>query len=104
MDFDFEVVHRPGAHKQAANAMSRLHKASIRGRKECGADVVDEISSCCILGQIPNVENVSHEERPASLDAPTTAELCSDQQTDAFCQHPARLIVTTPVLRLMIED
>lgn len=82
--------------------MSSFSRAFLGKGNESKADINDEVSFHCILGQISDVKNVPQAVKPILLDPPTAAELCGTQPTDASCQHAARRIGT--VRRFTVDD
>lgn len=102
MEFDFEVVHRPGTHHQATDALFQLLSAFLGEGGGGEAHFNGKIFIDFILRQDLNAENIKQKERPAPLDVPSTAELHDAQQTDVFCQYAANHIRTN--LRSKADD
>lgn len=100
--FDLKVVHRSGAYYPAVNVVPRFPRASSRKGEGIEADIDDYICTYCILEQVPGVENIPQEKRPASLDASTSAELREAQQKDAFSQYASEHFETD--LCSMVDD
>lgn len=84
MEFNFEIIIRPGLLHKMADTKSRQPKGG--GRSPCDEkDAYDEIPMYCIKRQVSPADLASHDSRSSALAMSASKKIFDGQSTKTYC-------------------